>query len=999
MVLATLDDEPLEGHDVDAFEVGRGSSQELETFVHPEELVLRGVGRDGDRDPLEEGRTATDQVEVAEGHGVEGPRKERVGGALRAAIAHRRESLSLAPHELPPSSATLWHTIRPRGMDPLEIEPTSSTARRPGEGAPGLGGAPVARPLFEAACLVGLGSWAGSEWPGEWVAGRWGGPGTTALILGLWGALAPAHLPRAARALLLCVAILRATLAPHGGPEAFVTDSHRTPGAPSAVAVAEGVPGPTPGAPTPGASTPDRRRPHPDMVPVEGRWQLVGSGYREDQGLVLGPGGSPLPRRVPTGSVRRGEGVLLLGPSRPVRAVQAPDPSTSAPDRGGPAPILARHHALDTVVRVSPSPWPASPWPSVRSWTSGRLRHLDPESTRPLVRALLIGESASLGAELKDLFTRLGLRHLLALSGLHVGLLAVLLGSALGAMIPLLSGRRLPRSTAVWTRALPILIYIPLAGAGAPVTRAGAALVFTAWASTIDGGRRPDGRSLWGAALLYECTLDPGAGSRIGVQLSYLATLGLMTLAAPWARLLESGLPKPAPIAAVRGSMGSWVGALSIRTRSVLVHGIAASLAASLPTAPVILEEFGEWSWVGLVFTAPCVPFLGLLLAGGWCEVLVPGSMGPLLDLVVEVLVNAFGLLDSLPGTPHVLPIRPFLAVAAVAVPSAARLVGYRLRPIAGRLATVLAGALCLPWAAAPSDLRVDALDVGHGTAVVLRAPGVDGWIFDAGSRGRRGVDRRGLLPYLRRHEIDRPVISLSHLHRDHASALPWIVERFPPDLWVGPVPPELTQRLPGDCEVLDPRPPGAPIPTRGPLAIEVLRGTTLPGNEGSRSLSIELRGRRILLCGDAEEEGLARVLRGGHLSAPVHLLLLPHHGSEGSHLGRLLEKLDPREVWISADPPAPVIPELDRRGLSWRCTALHGPLRWPRARDSSGGAHSGFRPRAADGPSGDPPGTEPASLPPGTTPRTTPRGSEARRSEPDRSPPSTAESSPPAPP
>lgn len=841
------------------------------------------------------------------------------------------------------------------------------------------GGTPVARPLFEAACLVGLGSWAGSAAPEEWASGEWVGPGSTALLLGIVGALARGRLLRSVRLLLFAAALLRAGLAPGTHPEAF-------------------VPGPPPSAET---ST------HPDMVALRGPWDLRSRGTREDYGQVVDPRNPGAARRIPSGSVRDGEGVVLLGPSRPVRAVQAPRPRDSAsagtdpddstrPDDpttpselrpGGPAPILSRHHALDTIVRVTPSPWPSSPFEPSREWLLDRLGRLDRERTGPLTRALLLGDSRSLPTELKDLFTRLGLRHLLALSGLHVGLLAVLLGRALGALVPLVTGQRLRGSAAVWIRALPILIYIPLAGAGAPVTRAGAALVLSAWAGSVDGGRRPDGRSLWGAALLYECTVDPGAGSRLSVQLSYLATLGLMTLAGPWARRIDSCFRTSPRHLGPQGKLAVWGRALGVRIRQLLVHGTAASLAASLPTAPLVLEAFGEWSPIGLLATAPCVPALGLVLAGGWCEVLVPGSMGPALGSIIAIFVGVLEHLDRLPATPQVLPLRPFLATAAVVVLFARHIGG---RPLGGRmlrLAQGLAGALILPWAAAPSGLTVDAVDVGHGTAILLRAPGVGTWIFDAGSRGRRGVDRRGLLPFLRAHEVVRPIVSLSHLHRDHASALPWIVERFPPRLWVGPVPPELVERLPVDCQRLDPPPPGGPLPTPGPLEIELLRGSTTPGNEGSRSLSIRLGDRHLVLCGDAEGEGLARVLRGGHLSAPVHLLLLPHHGSDGPNLGRLLGILRPEEVWISADPLPPVLPELDRRGIPWRCTSVHGPLHWPRAGIPSEDAHSGSHPRGVDGPPGIPGGTEDASSLPEPPPPMTPRGSEATRSDPTSNP------------
>ena len=81
------------------------------------------------------------------------------------------------------------------------------------------------------------------------------------------------------------------------------------------------------------------------------------------------------------------------------------------------------------------------------------------------------------------------------------------------------------------------------------------------------------------------------------------------------------------------------------------------------------------------------------------------------------------------------------------------------------------------------------------------------------------------------------------------------------------------------------------------------------------------------MLCGDAEERGLERMLAAGLLDGPLDLLLFPHHGSDSPWLGRLLEAGRPGRVWISAAGEPPVAAELERRGLDWACTGLAGPL------------------------------------------------------------------------
>ena len=233
---------------------------------------------------------------------------------------------------------------------------------------------------------------------------------------------------------------------------------------------------------------------------------------------------------------------------------------------------------------------------------------------------------------------------------------------------------------------------------------------------------------------------------------------------------------------------------------------------------------------------------------------------------------------------------------------------------------------LLVPWSAAPRALELVALDVGHGTAVVFRAPGAGTWVFDAGSRDRPGVARAAVGPLLRRWEAAEVSVVLSHGDRDHDGALPWLVERHPPRLHAGALPARLAVRLPHACAVVDAGQGALSLAAGGGLALELARGAAVPGNEGSRTLALRWGGARVVLAGDAEQEGLAGWL-AGRVPEPARLLLWPHHGSETPWLGRLLAHTRPAEVWVSAAGLPPIAGELDRRGVRWRCTAVDGPL------------------------------------------------------------------------
>jgi beta-lactamase superfamily II metal-dependent hydrolase len=80
-------------------------------------------------------------------------------------------------------------------------------------------------------------------------------------------------------------------------------------------------------------------------------------------------------------------------------------------------------------------------------------------------------------------------------------------------------------------------------------------------------------------------------------------------------------------------------------------------------------------------------------------------------------------------------------------------------------------------------------------------------------------------------------------------------------------------------------------------------------------------------VCGDAEGSALARQRAAEGFRGPVDVLLLPHHGSDPEGLGALLERTAPREAWISASAPAPVLAELQRRGIPVRETSEEGAI------------------------------------------------------------------------
>jgi len=571
----------------------------------------------------------------------------------------------------------------------------------------------------------------------------------------------------------------------------------------------------------------------------------------------------------------------------------------------------------------------------LRDWRRAgldRLAQWKDRDARAAAAALCFGDKSRLEVNTTDLFARTGTRHLLAVSGLHV----VLLAGALVLPFALLCaavGRRLPGPFARWAgqpaawRVVGLIALVPLAGSGAPVMRAALVLALAQLAPLLPGTRRPDGLSLWAAAALFELAVDPFAFSGLGHQLSYCAALGLILGHRGASNFLSSSfavrqVPRGPRAERRRAFIAPFVRGL----RATL----AAALAAGIATLPLIWWSIGEVCPWDPLTTAAALPPLTVFLCSAWAWVCLPLPIFEWsAELSYAVLTGVLAWADRLPLTPLPLPQRPLWLLAlgsgCTLLALRRRGSGHGLAP--ARVAAAVWACVLMPWSVAPDGWRFDALDVGHGTSVIVQGPDGAALVFDGGSRDRSRVARGAISPSLRKLEARRPTIVLSHDDQDHSGAFDWILERHPPRAWWGALPTRFADRLPADCARADVQSGRLETAWSRGARVTLARGLTESGNEGSRVLAIETDAWRVLLCGDAEGDGLARLLADGALDGPWDLLLFPHHGSETPLLGPLLEVAQPREVWISASALTGVVHELDRREIPWRATCIEGPL------------------------------------------------------------------------
>jgi competence protein ComEC len=283
-----------------------------------------------------------------------------------------------------------------------------------------------------------------------------------------------------------------------------------------------------------------------------------------------------------------------------------------------------------------------------------------PAPEAALARGMVLGEDEEIDESTRQDWRDSGLAHLLAVSGQNVMLLVAL-------AVPLLALARASPGARGAALLVLVALYVPLAGAGPSLQRAGVMGVAGIAAMTLS---RPASR--WYALLLaavVTLALNPRAAADPGWQLSFVAVAGILALGRPLAAALARAggelLPEPASATAralVRG----------------LAEAVAITVAATLATAPLVAFHFGAVPVAGLVANLLALPavapamWLGMLKAAlGIAAAAFPPAdalaelLGPITRLPLVYLERLAERCADLPGGRLKLPLRSPLAVGA----------------------------------------------------------------------------------------------------------------------------------------------------------------------------------------------------------------------------------------------------------------------------------------------------------------------------------------------
>jgi competence protein ComEC len=539
-----------------------------------------------------------------------------------------------------------------------------------------------------------------------------------------------------------------------------------------------------------------------------------------------------------------------------------------------------------------------------------------PPDLAGLYRSLLLGERYALSADLRELLYNAGIGHLLAISGLHLGLVAgfvFLVCHVVAVRIPTVAGRWGARPVAALA-AFPVALgYGLLTGMALPALRATLMLAVFTLALVVQREKDLVNSLLLAAFLIL--SIYPEALFSASFQLSFIGAASLICIL--------SVLPVPHVLLPKNDEREK----LRCLVRRFYQFACA-SFILSLYTAPLVLYHFHRFPTLGIPANLIAVPVVGffVLPAGLLAVLLLPvssslagflltlGSFGLNLVVALSSKLGSLTWATFWPGSPRAWQVA--LAYLILLFPLAKTKRWCRFSAMAV-FSLVLIGSWIIPnhFRSAKSLLRVTFLDVSQGNSAVVELPGHSIMLVDGGGFHGNAFDvgRYVLAPYLWHRGITRlDTMVLSHPHPDHYQGLRFVAAHFPikqfwystvsrwdPDMrsllttladnkvvFVSPRELATSQNINGvDVQVLHP-PPDFSGSARTPTDKEL----------NNLSLVVRLRYKNVsfLFPGDIEKETEGELARRAHLE-PVDLLLVPHHGSRTSSSLPLLQRLKPK--------------------------------------------------------------------------------------------------------
>ena len=587
-----------------------------------------------------------------------------------------------------------------------------------------------------------------------------------------------------------------------------------------------------------------------------------------------------------------------------------------------------------------------------------------------IMSAMLLGEKSSIDTETRVNYSVSGLGHLLAISGLHVGIIGA-------AVLALLKRLGLNKTAAAVLSSGFLYIYCEFSGSHDSSLRA--FIMFTIMVMSQCLLRSYDMLSSLSLAGIILLALCPARLFEAGFQLSFGAVAGLGLILPVLDEKLKRAENGKRTGEAVADRPGA--GALAAKLKKGAAEGALVWLSVNLFTVPILLWSYCEFPVYSILANVLFVPMTGLILllgiAGGAISLVfpVPGAYVLMLPkLLIGLQDGAGAVLRHLPfsvfitGQPSALKIALYYAGLLLLLYHG-RIKGISMMKKRGlrkknsehnkcpgvrtKVAAVLAAIMMSVVFVRPfNGFYMTFLDVGQGDCCVTSTGKGSIFMIDGGSSSQTDPAYYTILPFFKNRGISRiDGVFVTHSDIDHMNGIKKMLKMdvdgtsavkigsvFMPE-WMsedkdGREIESLAEAAGAETYYLY---AGEKLSVDD-VDIEILSpecGAGTDGNEGSLVMGIEYKTLRALMTGDIEgkaEEQLTEKLAAGKMT--YNILKASHHGSKGATTEEFLKAADPVFAIISAPekssyghPGKETLERIEESGAFWLQTGLCGAI------------------------------------------------------------------------
>ena len=503
-------------------------------------------------------------------------------------------------------------------------------------------------------------------------------------------------------------------------------------------------------------------------------------------------------------------------------------------------------------------------------------------SSSGIIVALAVGDRSGITPALWDSFISTGTNHLLAISGLHISLVAgafALLAQALWRYSGL-SAYSTRRASALVIALCAAFCYAAMAGFSVPTVRA--LMMFAVLVCLLLLRRHQRRTQSLAIALIVVCIVDPLSVLSPGFWMSFAAVAVLF--------FVFSNVQDDSRM-------------------SLIARVLRGHVLISVGLYPLTVFFFGQASLVSPLANLFVTPLVGMLITPlvffAAMLVFVSIPMASVVLFFVDCLLRvAVTLLEILSTSPYAMvKVAGFSGFALSLAAVSAMLMLLPVTRSVRVLSLVLLLPLVLPVQEEPlqeGDYSVAVLDVGQGTSVVVRTAGHT-LVYDTGDQFSEKFSAADavLLPYLRSKSLSRiNALIVSHADRDHSGGADEVLEELQVDTLM------LSSKLPQKPDAHYRRCIAGDSWTWDKVTFRILHPQhNTQGSENDRSCVLMITtagGNRTLLPGDIESTA-ERQLTSGDRLLPVKVLLSPHHGSATSSGAAFIDATQPEYVVHSA--------------------------------------------------------------------------------------------------